>query len=443
MATTFAPVLLGRIDLPRSETIGVYMANGGYEALPKALREYTPSDLIAMVKASGLRGRGGAGFPAGLKWSFMPQEPVQKYLCVNTDEGEPGTFEDRVLIERDPHQVIEGAIIAAYAVGASRAFVYIRGEFFLGVKRWIKAIADAYEHGFLGENILGSGYSLDLTVHRGAGAYICGEETAMIESLEGRRGEPRLKPPYPAQYGYLNQPTLVHNVETLANVPHIVRNGPEWFAGIGVPGSAGSKIFCVSGHVNRPGVFELPLGVPLREVIEVHAGGVRGGKRIKAIIPGGASTGLLTEEQADVTMDFDALPKAGSALGTGAVVVMDEDTCMVDVARRTARFFAHESCGRCVPCRIGSRRILEALTRITDGAGSAADIDALDYLAAGIGGRTFCPMGDAQVGPLKSSLRLFRHEYEAHVAGGGCRVHEPAAAAAPLGPRIRTARTAG
>ncbi len=441
----FEPILLKRANLPRSDSIDVYVANGGYEGLRAALKR-APDELIDMVKRSGLRGRGGAGFPAGLKWGFMPKDAdVQKVLCVNTDEGEPGTFKDRELIEKDPHQVIEGVIITAYAVGASRAFVYIRGEFFLGVKRWTKAIADAYASGFLGHDILGSGFSLDLTVHRGAGAYICGEETAMIESLEGRRGEPRLKPPYPAQYGYLHQPTLVHNVETLANVPHIVLHGPEWYAGIGTSGSAGPKIFCVSGHVNRPGVFELPLGVPLREIIYEHAGGVRGDKRIKAIIPGGASTGLLTGDQIDVTMDFDALPKAGSALGTGAIVVMDEDTCMVDVARRTARFFAHESCGRCVPCRVGSQRTLEALTRITDGRGAPADIAALDALAEGIGGKTFCPMGDAQVGPLMSSLRLFRDEYEAHVAGGGCRIHDPAAAAAPAsrGPRIRTARTSG
>ena len=299
----------------------------------------------------------------------MPKDDVNKYLCVNTDEGEPGTFKDRVLVEGDPHQIIEGVIIAAYAVGASRAFVYIRGEFFLGVKRWIKAIADAYQHGFLGQNILGSGFSLDLTVHRGAGAYICGEETAMINSLEGRRGEPRIKPPFPAQAATWQQPTLVHNVETLANVPHIVLHGAEWYASIGTEKSTGPKVFCVSGHVFRRGVYELPLGTPLREIIYDYAGGVPGNKRIKAVIPGGASTPMLRADQLDTPMDFESLAAAGSALGTGAIIVMDEDTCMVDVARRTARFFAHESCGRCTPCRVGSRRILESAGTYRGGAG--------------------------------------------------------------------------
>jgi NADH-quinone oxidoreductase subunit F len=425
MATTnFEPILLRRIGLPRSETIDVYLANGGYQALQKALREYTPQQLIDLVKKSGLRGRGGAGFPAGLKWGFMPvcrpEDGVTKYLAVNTDEGEPGTFKDRVLVEGDPHQIIEGAIIAAYAVGASRAFVYIRGEFFLGVKRWIKAIADAYQHGFLGQDILGSGFSLDLTVHRGAGAYICGEETAMINSLEGRRGEPRIKPPFPAQAGYWQQPTLVHNVETLANVPHIVLHGAEWYASIGTEKSTGPKVFCVSGHVFRRGVYELPLGTPLREIIYEYAGGVPGNKRIKAVIPGGASTPMLRADQLDTPMDFESLAAVGAALGTGAIVVMDEDTCMVDVARRTARFFAHESCGRCTPCRVGSRRILEALERIESGQGEINDLQQLEMLSNGIGGRTFCPMGDAMVAPLRSSLALFRDEYEAHIQQKRC-----------------------
>jgi len=418
----FEPILLKRTMLPRSETIDVYLANGGYQALQKALHEYTPQQLIDIVKASKLRGRGGAGFPAGLKWSFMPKDNVQKYLCVNTDEGEPGTFKDRVLIEKDPHQVIEGVVIAAYAVGASRAFVYIRGEFFLGVKRWIKAIADAYERGYLGENILGSGFSLDLTVHRGAGAYICGEETAMINSLEGRRGEPRLKPPYPAQAGYLSQPTLVHNVETLSNIPHIVLNGADWYASIGTEKSTGSKVFCVSGHVYRRGTYELPLGVSLRELIYEHAGGVPGNKKIKAVIPGGASTPLLTGDKLDVRMDFESLVAAGSALGTGAVIVMDEDTCMVDVARRTARFFAHESCGRCTPCRIGGQTILRILEAIEAGEGKPGDVERLQSLCDGIAGRTFCPMGDALVGPIRSSIALFADEYEDHIKHGGCRM---------------------
>ncbi len=322
----FEPVLLQRASLPRSETIDVYLANGGYTALAKALSEYDPPGLIDLVKRSKLRGRGGAGFPAGVKWGYMPKGDVTKYVCVNTDEGEPGTFKDRELVEKDPHQIIEGAIIAAYAVGAARAFVYIRGEFFLGVKRWIKAIADAYERGYLGEHILGSDYSLHMSVHRGAGAYICGEETAMIDSLEGRRGEPRLKPPFPAQAGYLGQPTLVHNVETLANLPHIVNHGAEWYTAIGTPESTGPKLFCVSGHVFRRGVYELPLGTPLREIIYTHAGGVPGGKRIKAVIPGGASTPFLSADQLDVHMDFESLAAAGSALGTGACATASPGT---------------------------------------------------------------------------------------------------------------------
>jgi len=416
----YEPILLRRVDLPRSETIGVYLANGGYRALEKALHEYRPQELVDLVKRSKLRGRGGAGFPAGLKWSFMPQDDVRKYLCVNTDEGEPGTFKDRVLVERDPHQVIEGAIIAAYAVGATRAYVYIRGEFFLGVKRWIKAIADAYEHHYLGQNILGSGFSLDMTVHRGAGAYICGEETAMIESLEGRRGEPRLKPPFPAQKGYLKEPTLVHNVETLANVPHIVLNGAEWYASIGTERSAGPKLFCISGHVYRRGVFELPLGTPLREIIYDHAGGVPGDRRIKAVIPGGASTPFLTAGQLDVPMDFEALVAAGSALGTGAIVVIGEGTCMVDVTRRTARFFAHESCGKCTPCRVGAMRILDLLENIEAGRGEPGDVQRLSSLCDGIVGHTFCPLGDALVAPIRSSLALFADEFEQHIKYGRC-----------------------
>ena len=415
----FEPVLLKRTGLPRSETIGVYVENGGYQALRKAL-ECSPAELIDLVKRSKLRGRGGAGFPAGLKWGFMPQGNADNCLCVNTDEGEPGTFKDRVLVEKDPHQVIEGVIIAAYAVGAQRAYVYIRGEFFLGVKRWIKAIADAHEHGYLGRNILGSDFSLDLTVHRGAGAYICGEETAMINSLEGRRGEPRLKPPYPAQAGYQGRPTLVHNVETLANVPHIVLRGAEWFASIGTEKSTGPKVFCVSGHVFRRGTYELPLGTPLREIIEEHAGGVPGGRRIKAVIPGGASTPLLTEDQLDVPMDFESLAAAGSALGTGAIVVMDERTCMVDVARRTARFFAHESCGKCAPCRLGSVAAWRILEGIEAGEGQEGDIERLYALCDGIAGHTFCPMGDAQVAPLRSALDRFGDEFRAHIAMGRC-----------------------
>ena len=416
----FEPILTRNVGVPNSERIAVYLERGGYTALRKAL-QMSPDELIALVKASGLRGRGGAGFPAGLKWGFMPKEAVTKYVCVNTDEGEPGTFKDRLLVEHDPHSIIEGVIIAAYAVGANRAFVYIRGEFFLGVKRWIKAIDDAYAYDFLGKDILGSGFDLDMSVHRGAGAYICGEETALINSLEGKRGEPRMKPPYPTQIGLWDEPTLVHNVETLANVPHIVNRGAEWFRSIGVEGSTGSKLFCVSGHVRRPGNYELPLGTPLRTIIEEYAGGMRGDRPLKAVIPGGASTPMLSPEQLDTPMDFESLVEAGSMLGTGAIVVIEEGTCMVEVARRLMDFFAHESCGQCTPCRTGTQRLKEVLTRIVRGEGKPDDLDLLEALCAGIVGHTLCPMGDAAVNPVLSSLKHFREEYEHHIQYKRCK----------------------
>ncbi len=413
-------ILTRNFGLPRSETIDVYMQNGGYQALNKALNEHRPEQLIEMVTASGLRGRGGAGFPAGRKWAFIPKGDMEKYVCVNTDEGEPGTFKDRELVEKDPHQIIEGVIIASYAVGAQRAFVYIRGEFFLGVKRWIKAIDDAYAKRFLGKDILGSGYSLDLSVHRGAGAYICGEETALIESLEGKRGEPRKKPPYPASIGLWGKPTLVHNVETLANIPHIVNRGPDWYASIGTLRSTGPKLFCVSGHVRNRGNYELPLGTPLRELLFEHAGGMASDRKLKAVIPGGASTPMLTADQLDISLDFESLEAAGTMLGTGAVMVMDDGTCMVDVARRLMRFFQHESCGRCTPCRTGTTRMLALLEQIERGEGRPGDIERLEDIASGIRGLTFCPMGDATGNPVLSGLQLFRDEYEYHIRHKRC-----------------------
>jgi NADH-quinone oxidoreductase subunit F len=417
---SFEPILTRNVGLTNSERIAVYLKQGGYTALRQALK-MPPDELTAMVKDSGLRGRGGAGFPAGLKWGFMPKGPVTKYVCVNMDEGEPGTFKDRLLVEHDPHSIVEGVIIASYAVGAHRAFVYIRGEFFLGVKRWIKAIEEAYAHGFLGKDILGSGFDLDLSVHRGAGAYICGEETALINSLEGKRGEPRMKPPYPAQIGFWNEPTLVHNVETLANVPHIVNNGADWYRSIGTERSTGPKLFCVSGHVRRPGNYELPLGTPLRTIIEEHAGGMRGDRPLKAVIPGGASTPMLMPEHLDIPMDFESLAEVGSMLGTGAVVVIEEGTCMVEVARRLMDFFAHESCGQCTPCRVGTRHLRDVLTRVVQGKGNPDDLDLLETICAGIAGHTLCPMGDAAVNPVLSSLKHFRDEYEYHIQYKCCR----------------------
>ena len=403
------------MHLPSSEKITTYFDRGGYQALRTAL-QHSPDEIIEQVKQSRLRGRGGAGFPTGVKWGFIPKgSDFVRYLAVNTDEGEPGTFKDRAIVERDPHQILEGVIIAAYAVQAQRAFVYIRGEFFLGVKRWIKAISDAYEYGFLGKNILNSGFNLDVSVHRGAGAYICGEETAMLESLEGKRGEPRLKPPYPAQVGLWGQPTLVQNVETLANIPHIITQGAAWYSSIGTAQSTGPKIFCVSGHVNRPGVYELPLGTPLRTIIDDYAGGVRHGHTIKAVIPGGASTNVVMPDDLDVRMAFETLEAIGTQLGTGGIVVMDETTDMVEVARRTVSFFAHESCSGCVPCRIGGYRLLETLTQFARGDATARDMENLGVLANNIRGITFCPMGTGMATPIGTLLHRFRHEFEARV----------------------------
>ncbi len=417
----FEPILTQNIDRPDSEKIATYLANGGYTAFKKALEDFTPEELVDKVKRSGLRGRGGAGFPAGVKWGFMPKDSsTTKIVAVNTDEGEPGTFKDRQIVERDPHQIIEGVLIASYAVGASHAYVYIRGEFFLGVKRWIKAIADAYEYGYLGKNICDSDFSLDMSVHRGAGAYICGEETAMLESLEGKPGNPRMKPPYPTQTGLFGLPTLVHNIETLACIPHIVLRGAEWFASIGTLESKGPKIFSVSGHVKRPGNYELPLGTPLSEIIFEHAGGMSSNRKLKAIIPGGASTPVLTADQVDTPMAFETLERAGSQLGTGGIVVMDESTCIVEVARRTTKFFAHESCGRCVPCRMGSVRLYETLDRIENGFGLPDDIERALYISNNIDGNTFCPMGDALVNPARSTIKKFREEYEYHIKAKKC-----------------------
>jgi len=412
---SWKPILTRNVHRPNSERIQTYLSQGGYQGLEKALHQMTPSDVIDVVKESKLRGRGGAAFPTGVKWSFMPKGDMVKYLCVNCDEGEPGTFKDRYLVEQDPHQIIEGTAIAAYALGAQKAFVYIRGEFNLGFHRWNMALAEAYERGFLGQNIQGSGYSLDITVHRGAGAYVCGEETALMESLEGRRGKPRLKPPYPTQSGLWGQPTVVQNVETLANVPHIIVMGADWFRSIGTEESTGPKLFCVSGHVNLPGNYELPMGTPLREIIYDYAGGVRYGREIKAIIPGGASTALLTPEHLDIPMAFETLQAAGSALGTGAVMVMDETTDIVDVLRHSMSFFVHESCGHCTPCRVGSAQAEGILRALTEGKGRKGDLEKLETLVEVIPDNTFCPLGTAMVAPLDSAMKLFREEFEARI----------------------------
>jgi len=416
-------ILFKHIDVPDQYQIDTYIRNGGYRALSKALKEHSPDELIEIVKKSGLRGRGGAGFPAGMKWGFVPKDsPKPRFLLCNADEGEPGTFKDRTLIENDPHQLIEGIIIAAYAIGAHRAFIYIRGEFYFGARRLEQAIRECYEKGYLGKNILGSGFDLDLSVYRGAGAYVCGEETSLMESIEGNRANPRLKPPFPASVGLYQNPTVINNVETLSNLSHIVLNGGDWYAGLGMPKSTGTKIFSLSGHVNKPGNYELPMGVTLRELIYEHGGGIKDGRKLKAVIPGGVSTPVLTADLIDVKMDFDSLYEAGSLLGSGATIVMDETTCMIKVAYRISKFFEHESCGKCVPCREGTRWIRQIMGRIENGKGREEDIELLRDICTNIAGKTVCPLADGAVVPITSTIEKFRDEYEYHIKHKKCMV---------------------
>jgi len=402
-------------------TIDEYIAHGGYQALPKALREFQPDQLIEEVKKSGLRGRGGAGFPCGLKWGFIPRDsPKPKYLVCNCDESEPGTFKDRMLIEEEPHQLIEGIAISSYAIGCHLAFIYCRGEFVHGARVLQRALADAYARGYLGKNILGSGFDLDLYVHRGAGAYICGEETGLLESLEGKRGQPRMKPPFPAIAGLYRSPTVVNNVETLSNIPHIVVRGADWYAGIGPSRSAGPRLFSVSGHVERPGNYELPMSITLRELIFEHAGGMRDGRRLKAVIPGGSSAPVLTEQHLDVTMDFESLAAAGSMGGSGGVIVMDDTACMVRVGEIVSRFYHHESCGQCTQCREGTACLYKVLRRLERGQGRREDLDLLLDMCDNMKGKTICVLSDAAAMPIESYLKYFREEFEAHVRERAC-----------------------
>jgi len=391
-----------------------YEKAGGYQALKKVLGKIQPADVTQMVIRSGLRGRGGAGFPTGVKWNFLPKDyKGPKYLCCNADESEPGTFKDRQLMERDPHQMLEGIAIAAYAIGAETSYIYIRGEFALGSRILEKALDEARAAGYLGKNVLGSGVTIDVWVHRGAGAYICGEETALLESLEGKRGLPRVKPPFPATHGLYSKPTVVNNVETLANLPHIVNKGPEWFASIGSPPkSTGTRIFCVSGHVKKPGNYEVPMGITLRELIFEHAGGMRSDKKLKAIIPGGASAAFFTPQHLDVKLDFESVAAAGSMLGSGGVTVMEEGTSMVWAALRLMEFFFHESCGKCSPCREGTSWLTQTMRRILAKRGRMEDLETLTQLCQNIAGRTVCAFGDAAVAPIMSTLQHWRHEYE-------------------------------
>ena len=393
------------------------LGDGAYDASRKAVTHMTPDETIELVKSSGLRGRGGAGFPTGVKWSFVPKDTFPKYVVVNHDEGEPGTFKDREIAERDPHSVLEGITIAAWAVQANKAFIYCRGEFALGSRRLDAAIGAAYEKGFLGTGIYGSSFDLDIVLHRGAGAYICGEESALLDSLEGYRGQPRLRPPFPAVKGLYGQPTVVNNTETLATLPAILANGAEWYRRWGTEQSPGTKVVSISGHVNRPGNYEVPLGVPFSYLLDL-AGGMRNDNEVKAIIPGGASAPLIKD--LSIGFDFEALKDAGSMLGSGAVVFMDPSTCMVRNALVTTQFFEHESCGKCTPCREGTWWAEKVLERIEHGEGRQEDMDLLLDIADGIDGRSFCPLGDAASWALRSNVKEFRDEFQQHVDMGAC-----------------------
>jgi len=412
------PVISKRFGIPNSHKIDVYLKNEGYQALEKALKQMTPDQIIDEVKKSNLRGRGGAGFPAGMKWSFVPKGTDKpKYILANADESEPGTCKDRPLMEMDPHQLIEGMVIAGRAVGANRGFIYIRGEYRYIIDIMDAALAESYAKGYLGKNILGSGFDFDLITHTGAGAYECGEESALMESLEGKRGYPRIRPPFPAVVGLYGCPTVINNAETLSTVPAILRMGGEAYANLGTPKNGGTRLYSISGHVNRPGIYELPLGFPLRRLIEEVAGGVRGGKKLKAVIPGGSSCPLLTADEIDVAMDYDSVAKIGSMLGSGGTVVMDEDTCMVDVARRIMHFYAHESCGWCIPCREGTTWLRKMLDRFHEGGGREEDIPLIDELSKNMLGRTFCPLGDAAALPTICIVKKWRNEFEDHLHG--------------------------
>ncbi len=400
-----------------------YESRGGYQALRKIIEtKMSPEDVIAEVKNSALRGRGGAGFSTGLKWSFMPKTPGQKYVVCNSDEGEPGTFKDRDLLRYNPHSVIEGMAIAGYAMGASVGYNYIHGEIWEVYERFEEAIREARQQGYLGEKILGSDFAFELHAHHGFGAYICGEETALLESIEGKKGQPRFKPPFPATYGLFGKPTTINNTETFAAVPWIIANGADKFLGLGKPNNGGTKLFSVSGDVEKPGNYEVKLGTPFRELLEM-AGGVRGGLKLKAVIPGGSSMPVLPGDvMLETDMDYDSIAKAGSMLGSGAVIVMDETRCMVNSLLRLSYFYHEESCGQCTPCREGTGWLYRMVKRIEKGKGEAADIDALISVSNNIAGRTICALGDAAALPVKSFIHHFRNEFEYHIEHKKCQV---------------------
>ncbi|HIQ05449.1 MAG TPA: NADH oxidoreductase (quinone) subunit F [Anaerolineae bacterium] len=407
--------LLANVDKSNSHTIDVYLEGGGYQAAEKALKQMTPQQVVEEVKAAGVRGRGGAGFPAGVKWGFLPKGVYPRYLVCNADEGEPGTFKDRMLMEYDPHQVIEGILISSYACEVERAFIYIRGEYGFAYERLKTAIKEAYERGYLGKNILSTDYSLELTLHRGAGAYICGEETALLTSLEGYRGHPRLKPPFPAAEGLYRKPTIINNVETLCNIPHVIKHGAHWYRQFGTERSPGFRIFSLSGEVKHPGLYELPHGTTLRELIYEYGGGTIDDRPIKAIIPGGLSMPQLPASALDTPLDFESVQKAGSLLGSASVIVICEGTSVIQVAQRTMSFYRHESCGKCTPCREGTGWLEKILLRIEDGQGRIEDLDEILRLSEPIERQTFCPFGPAAVWGVESSIHLFRDEYIEHI----------------------------
>jgi NADH-quinone oxidoreductase subunit F len=416
-------VLLRNVGVPNSYEIETYIQRGGYRVWQETLKQRQPAEIVEVVLNSGLRGRGGAGFPAGRKWMFLPKGVHPRYLVCNADEGEPGTFKDRVLMEHDPHGVIEGIMISSYACEVEHAFIYIRGEYDLGYQRLRRAIDQAYEKGFLGENIVDSQYRLEISILRGAGAYICGEETSLLSSLEGKRGHPKLKPPFPAAEGLYRKPTIINNVETLFNVPFIVDKGADWYRQWGTALSPGLKLFCVSGHVERPGTYELPMSLPMNELIYDVCGGPKDGIPLKAIIPGGSSTPMLAADVAmGCNLDYESIFEAGSMLGSGAVIAINERTCIVEVTERLAAFYKHESCGKCIPCREGTDWMYKIVRRIENGGGRIEDLDLLLDICDNISGKSFCPLGDAAVGPVQSSVERFREEYEFHIREKRCMV---------------------
>ncbi|NYG58850.1 NADH-quinone oxidoreductase subunit F [Nocardioides daedukensis] len=419
MTDMLTPVLTDNWDAERSWTLDSYQEQGGYRALDKALAQSQDS-IIEQVKDSGLRGRGGAGFPTGMKWSFIPQDnPKPKYLVVNADESEPGTCKDIPLMMASPHTLIEGVIISSYAIRANHAFIYVRGEVIHVVRRLQRAVQEAYLAGHLGKDIHGSGYDLDLVIHAGAGAYICGEETALLDSLEGRRGQPRLRPPFPAVAGLYASPTVINNVESIASVPSIIDRGADWFSSLGTEKSKGFVIYSLSGHVKKPGQYEAPLGITLRQLLDL-GGGMREGSELKFWTPGGSSTPLLTAEHLDMPLDYEAVGAAGSMLGTRALQIFDQTTCVVRAVLRWTEFYKHESCGKCTPCREGTWWLVQALTRLENGHGSEDDLELLLDQCDNILGRAFCALGDGATSPITSSIQYFREEYLAHLTHGGC-----------------------